>query len=69
MTTPTVPYQRGVQQGPVADGEGPPCEHGPECEVRQLWPLDKESHAQFVARVRAQYRAAPPHRPVVEVAS
>lgn len=37
------------------EGDGPPCEHGPECEVRYLWHLDGETDDEFVARLKFSY--------------
>ena len=34
------------------EADGPPCDHGPECEVRCLWPLDGETDDEFVARLK-----------------
>ena len=38
-----------------SEGDGPPCDHGPECEVRYLWHLDGETDDEFVARLKFAY--------------
>jgi len=38
-------------------GDGPPCDHAPdECDVAELWPLDGETHEQFIERLRSYFR-------------
>lgn len=51
MSAIPVPYQRGKSHTPAANGEGPVCDHGPECSVRELWPLEGETHDEFIARL------------------
>lgn len=47
-------YEGARHTTPSVDGEGPLCEHGPECDVRRGWPLDGESREQFVARLKQE---------------
>jgi len=56
------PYEGNRSHTPAAAGAGPVCEHGPECSVRELWPLDGETHDQFVARLTAKYSGSVPQR-------
>ena len=37
------------------DGDGPVCDHGPECEVRYLWHFDGETDDEFVARLKFSF--------------
>jgi hypothetical protein len=37
------------------EADGPPCDHGPECEVRSLWHLDGETDDEFVARLKFSF--------------
>lgn len=44
---------------PSADGDGPVCDgidcRTAPCVVRELWPLDGESQADMLARLKAKY--------------
>jgi len=39
----------------ITEGDGPPCEHGADCEVRYLWHLDGETDDEFVARLKFSF--------------
>lgn len=43
-----------------AEGDGPPCDHGPECEVRYLFPFDGETNDEFVDRLTFTYSGRAP---------
>ncbi len=54
--------QQTRQDGRRADGsvhcserDGPPCDHGAECEVRYLWPLDGETDDELIARLKFRF--------------